>query len=171
MSKKLLTILIDNREQKPWQFRGYDTKNITLHTGDYSVEFLDIDYSKEIVIERKTLDDFVNCCATQRKRFVKELERSMSIPHFFIIIEGDWSQIERGFYHSQINPNSVIGSILSWQIKYGVQIILTGNRTRAKRLAKKVFESFVKNRTLKKKKKAGLKSKPNSHSEHSLQTL
>jgi len=152
----MFEILIGTREQKEWEFKGYNTIRKTLHTGDYSVRFLDKDYDNEIAIERKELDDFVACCGSERDRFVKELERSMAIPHFFIIIEGSWKQIEAHFYRSQINPNSVIGSILSWQMKYGVHIILAENRGRAKRLSFKIFEAYIRNKTTKTKPKTGI---------------
>lgn len=152
----MMQILVDTREQLEWEFKGFETIKKTLKTGDYSVRFLDQDFDNEIIIERKELNDFVGCCGINRERFEKELERSMDVPHFFIIIEGSWKEIEMSNYHSKINPNSVIGSILSWQIKYGAQIILAENRTRAKRLALKIFESFLKNKTKNKKEKKGI---------------
>ncbi len=156
----MIEILIDTREQLPWEFKGYKTSQKALKTGDYSLKFLDTYFDDDIILERKTLDDFVGCCGIHRERFERELERSMEIPHFFIIIEGSWKEIEMGNYHSKINPNSVIGSILSWQIKYGCHILLTENRTRAKRLAIKIFENYLRNKVIKKKKKVGIKPIP-----------
>lgn len=158
----MMEILIDTREQLPWEFKGYKTSPKGLKTGDYSLRFLDQDFDDDIILERKSLDDFVGCCGMQRERFERELERSMEIPHFFVIIEGSWKEIEMGYYHSKINPNSVIGSILSWQIKYGCHIILAENRTRAKRLALKIFENYLRNKVMKKKKKVGIKTIPES---------
>ena len=152
----MMEILIDTREQLPWEFKSIKTSPKALKTGDYSLRFLDQDFDNDIALERKTLDDFVGCCGIHRKRFERELERSMEMPHFFIIIEGSWKEIEMGYYHSKINPNSVIGSILSWQIKYGCHIILAENRTRAKRLALKIFENYLRNKVVKKKKKTGI---------------
>jgi DNA excision repair protein ERCC-4 len=152
----MMEIIVDTREQLPWEFKGFNSIKRGLKTGDYSVRFLDVDYDNEIILERKSLDDFVGVTAQGRERFERELVRSMEIPHFFIIIEGSWEQIEKHAYHSQINPNSVIGSILSWQIKYGCNIILAGDRTRAKRLALKIFEAFLRNKTKKKKEKVGI---------------
>jgi DNA excision repair protein ERCC-4 len=151
-------ILIDSREQKPYAFKGETTKTVALKTGDYSIEVFDKDCSDEIVIERKALGDFISCICQQRERFIKELERSMAIPHFFIIIEADWKEIEVGNYYSKINPNSVIESILGWQIKYGCNIILSGNRTRGQRLAKKILIHYLKYKTLNKKEKKKVKS-------------
>ena len=136
--------LIDSREQRPYLFRGQPSKKQGLKTGDYSISFNDTDYDHEIMIERKELNDFVGVCGQGRKRFIKELERSMDIPNFFIIIEGAWIDIEKGSYYSKINPNSVIESILGWQIKYGCHIILTETRQRGERLTKKLLLHFLK---------------------------
>ena len=136
--------LIDSREQRPYLFRGQPSKKQGLKTGDYSISFNDVDYDHEIMIERKALDDFVGVCGKGRPRFIKELERSMLIPNFFIIIEGSWLDLEMSRYHSMINPNSVIESILGWQIKYGCHIILTETRQRGERLTKKLLLHFLK---------------------------
>ena len=149
--------LIDSREQKPYCFKGEETKTCALKTGDYSIEIMGKDCSDEIIIERKECGDFISCVGAQRDRFIRELERSMDIPHFFIIIEADWKEIEMGNYYSKINPNSVIESILGWSIKYGCNIILAGNRTRGQRLTKKILLHYLKYKTIKPKKKKEIK--------------
>lgn len=150
---KIYKLLIDSREQKPYNFKGETTDVRALKTGDYSIEIMGEDCSSQIVCERKELSDFISCVCQQRDRFIRELERSMEIPHFFIIIEGDWKTIETGQYYSKVNPNSIIESILGWQIKYGCQIILAGNRTRGERLTKKILLHYLKYKTEKPKKK------------------
>jgi hypothetical protein len=57
----VFTILVDNREQKPWLFEGYpvETRNVTLKTGDYTLEqFCEYDdandtYIPNLAVERK----------------------------------------------------------------------------------------------------------------------
>ena len=46
-------IIIDTREQIPWEFRDLPTEPGTLDTGDYSVSGLE----HLIAVERKSLDD------------------------------------------------------------------------------------------------------------------
>lgn len=166
----MLDILVDTREQHEWEFKGYNTIHQGLTTGDYSIRVLGVDYDNEIAIERKELEDFIACCGSNRDRFIKELERAVNISHFFIIIEGDWKQIESHAYRSQINPESVIGSIISWQMKYGVHIILAGNRERSKYLALKIFETFARHKfkNPKDKTKIDTENYPSEHSETSV---
>ena len=59
------TIIIDSREQTPWDFtNGPECERGTLSTGDYSIKGLE-DF---IAIERKELEDFIGCCGRQRDR-------------------------------------------------------------------------------------------------------
>jgi len=145
--------IIDTREQTEYCFKGEQTIKKTLKTGDYSIEFMGVDYSSEIAIERKTLDDFVGCTYLSRERFINELERSLEIPNFYVIIEGSWVDIERQLYTSKINPNSVIESIIGWGIKYNCHFILADNRVRGERLTKKILLHFIKYKSNKYKKK------------------
>jgi ERCC4-type nuclease len=150
----MITYLIDSREQKPYSFKGCDTETVALKTGDYSIKFLDKDCSLEIAFERKEINDFVSCTyGDNRIRFLKELERSKDIPNFFIIIETDWEDIERHRYVSKINPNSVLGCIYSWQMKYNCHILLVGNRTRGQRIIKNICDTFIRHHNTNKKKK------------------
>lgn len=146
-------ILIDSREKKPYNFKGEETLVCPLKTGDYSIEIFGKSCADDIIVERKEMGDFISCVCQQRDRFLKELERSMDIPHFFIVIEGDWKEIEVGNYYSKINSNSIIESILGWQIKYGCNIILAGNRVRGQRLTKKLLLHYLKYKTKEPKKK------------------
>ena len=49
----MTTILVDTREQKPWDFA--DSETATLETGDYTTEGV------SGAIERKTANDFLAC--------------------------------------------------------------------------------------------------------------
>lgn len=146
-------LIVDTREQKPYNFKNEEVVTQKIDTGDYSIEILGEDYSKEIAIERKSINDFIGVVTQGRERFLRELERSMEIPHFYVMIEADWKQIEMGNYYSKINANSVIESILGWSIKYGAHFIMAGNRTRGERLTKKILLHFLKYKTNKKKEK------------------
>lgn len=146
-------LIVDTREQKPYNFKNEEVITQKIDTGDYSIEILGEDYSKEIAIERKSINDFIGVVTQGRERFLRELERSMEIPHFYVVIEADWKEIEMGNYYSKINANSVIESILGWSIKYGAHFIMAGNRTRGERLTKKILLHFLKYKTNKKKEK------------------
>jgi ERCC4-type nuclease len=150
----LYKFLVDSREQKPYNFKGEIIETCALKTGDYSIAVNGTSYQDEIIIERKSLDDFVGMCyGPNRDRFLKELERSLEIPHFYVMIEADWQDIEKHSYYSKINPNSIIECILGWSLKYGVNFIMGGNRTRSERLTKKLLLHYLKYKTNNKKEK------------------
>jgi len=149
----MITYLIDSREQKPYSFKGCDVETIALKTGDYSVKIFDTNYNNEIAIERKSLQDIIGSITQGRERFEKEMIRSLEIPHFYLIIEGSWDDIYSHNYISQIPPNSVINTILGWQIKYGYHIIIADNHRRAEDFVKRILNLFVKYKTSNPKKK------------------
>ena len=147
-----MKIIIDSREQKPYNFRGCDTIVKGLKTGDYSAEYNGVDYSDKIALERKSLADFIGSITSGRKRFEKEIMRAKELEYFAIIIEGSWEDIEKHNYRSQMPPESVIGTILGWAVKFNVPIILAGNRRRAEKIVKKKLEFYLRYKTIIQKK-------------------
>ncbi len=125
------TAIIDTREQLPLDLRYRDgqfllTKVATLKTGDYSVDGL----QDKIAIERKSLQDLVQCIGKHRDRFEACLERMRSFEVKAVVVEASWTMIERKQYVGLVHPNAVIGSILGW-VASGVPFLLVDNRTRA----------------------------------------
>lgn len=118
--------VIDPREQMAFDLSPMQMIRATLQTGDYSYR------GGENVcrIERKSIDDIVACCGRERERFEREVERLLAFPCRAIIIEGSWSDIERGEWRSQIGPKAVAQSLLSW-ISRGLPVVLPGSRERA----------------------------------------
>ena len=71
-----MKIIVDNREQRPFSFRGtpYDGVAVeagTLAIGDYSLAGL----TDRAAVERKELADLVACLGRERDRFERELAR------------------------------------------------------------------------------------------------
>jgi ERCC4-type nuclease len=121
------TIIVDNREQLPYPFNGYEceVKQGTLYTSDYSIEGLE----EYIAIEVKhSLSDLICCMTSDRERFKHNLLRMQGVKVKAVIIEANLSDIIKHNYRSKIHPNSVIGSISSWTIRYGVPFIFAGDR-------------------------------------------
>ena len=123
-----MKLTIDHREKLSYaplfKREGIIYTESTLKTGDYSV----VGFEKEFSIERKTLNDFVNCVTFHRERFVKELERARKLKFFAIIIEANIKDIRSHNYLSKAIPQAIISSIYSWNVKYGVPILLVGSR-------------------------------------------
>lgn len=133
------TIIIDSREQTPWDFtNGPECERGTLSTGDYSIKGLE-DY---IAIERKELEDFIACCGRQRDRFKRELERLRGYWVKAVVIEGTMHQIAGAKYRSRIDPACVIGAMASWTARYGIPFILAGDRMQAENFSLTMMKNF-----------------------------
>jgi ERCC4-type nuclease len=143
MSK--LVILSDSREQNPYQFKCFDceVKTASLATGDYSIEGL----QKLISVERKELSDFISCCTSGRDRFKAELHRLQAYRAKAVIIEGSLEDIIQHRYRSQISPNSVIGSISSWTLRYSVPFIFAGDRPGGEMMCYSILSNFYRQTT------------------------
>jgi len=113
------TALVDTREQTPLNLYPLKFKRAGLKTGDYSIE----GYENQIVVERKSLNDFVACITRERARFERELERMAEIEHRCVAIEADPSHVICEKYISKVKWNSVLHSTYSWMIKYKVPFV------------------------------------------------
>ncbi len=135
-----ITVIVDTREQQPYSFRNEKHIRVVkekLAAGDYALK----DHTDKIIIERKTLTDLFGIIGNGRERFKRELQHLKDNCEFpILIIEGSVSDIfdEHALpYWSKIHPNAVIGSLISWSIKFGVNIIFAGNRTKGELIAAK----------------------------------
>jgi ERCC4-type nuclease len=112
-------IVIDTREQTPFVFGEWPTVPGKLDSGDYSI----LGLTDLVAIERKSLDDLVACCGTQRERFERELRRLRGYKLKAVVIEASRKRVARGGWRSKILPQSVLGSIASWRVRYGIEFI------------------------------------------------
>lgn len=126
-------IIIDTREKKPFSlceaWSGVATETATMSTGDYT--------NGKIVIERKGVGDFINCCGKSRERFTKELERGFD----YLIIEGGLAEIQS--YLRRVRSRMGVFYIFSMMSmirkKYGVEVIMCRDREAAARVALKLL--------------------------------
>ena len=127
-----LTIIIDSREQVNFHISSWlDGKGIqhitrALETGDYSAMLDGETFEDEIVIERKAnIDEIAGNFTQGRERFEREMIRAKAngIKVFLIIENASWHDILLHNYHSQLKPQSLIASLLSWQVKYNITIM------------------------------------------------
>lgn len=137
-----MKIIIDNREQTPWIFpKEIESERGSLATGDYSLSGLEDLCS----IERKSLSDLVGCTTgDDRERFKKELLRLKSYSCQAVIIEATLHDIINHSYKARTEPESVIGSLASWQTRYEVPFIFAGDTDGAARYCLAVFRNFHK---------------------------
>lgn len=121
-----LTAIVDTREQRPLELAKYGIKIEvgTLSHGDYSLKWPDL--RRIMAIERKSLDDFTACCGRERDRFEKEIAALRGYRYRAIICEFSLQNILCHDYRSQINPDSVIGSMARWMVE-GIPFIMAEN--------------------------------------------
>ena len=131
----MMTILVDSREQKPFNFEHerYDVKIQpgTLITGDYSLRGLE----DKVAVERKSLPDLVQCLGRERSRFEKELLRGQALDAFAVVVEGSWSDLANGNFRSQINPHAACQSVLAFMARYRTAFLFAGSRAAAEYVA------------------------------------
>lgn len=139
-SLKSMVCLVDTREQDTPAFRErishFDQwERHKLDAGDYSAKFLLPDSSwffLPVAIERKyALDELCMCYCQQRGRFEREFERALEAhSKLYLLVEGgSWENVYSGKYRSQMNPKSLVGSILAWLARYNCQLMFCKKET------------------------------------------
>jgi ERCC4-type nuclease len=101
-------ILIDSREQSPLRFKDIETERCLLPCGDYSIRGLTAD----VAIERKSLADLTHCCGKDRPRFIEQIERMRSYRFRALVVEARHTDVSIGAFRSNINPKSVVGTLI-----------------------------------------------------------
>ena len=127
---KKLTIICDTREQDRHVSEYFDKKKIPymtrkLDTGDYSAQLESISFERDIVVERKhNLDEICGNFTAERERFEREFIRAKAYgTKVHLIIENaSWGDIFLGNYRSKLPPKSLVGSLLSWMVRFNVSV-------------------------------------------------
>lgn len=150
------TIICDSNEGAPFGFRNMHatqrSKNGPIiatweETDDTSPLFVDTEtealWSKggadytikgmehQIQVEAKhSVNDLFASCGRRRKNFSAEIARlNKRCRYSLVIITATWQQIMAGVPESDMNPQAVINTIISWQIRYPfVHWLLTPTR-------------------------------------------
>lgn len=117
-----IVAIVDSREKRPVDLSPMKSMVGTLTTGDYSIFGLE----SHISVERKSLEDFLMCCGTERERFSREIKRLLSYQVRAVVIESTWDEIKTGNWRSKLKPNHVIGSIVGWSCE-GIPFFLCGS--------------------------------------------
>ena len=142
-----ITIIIDTREKKCEHIVAYLDKNRIKHitqkldVGDYSFTFNEMNYSDEIVIERKaSLDEIVGNFTghvlstkkdekgnfiklSNRDRFEREFLRMQTSKKYLLIENASWEKIYRHGYRSQLPPESLAASMYTFQHRFKINTI------------------------------------------------
>lgn len=125
------TIIIDTREQAPYQFAGHKCQRASgspiipllvtttthkLDTGDYSIEGME----DRVCVERKSLDDALGTFTTGRDRFERELERMEEFEAAAVVLEFEWNALLRLGANDgrNVNGRSIDGSLIAWSQRF-----------------------------------------------------
>ena len=124
---------MDTREQVNYNITSYLSEkkvpyiNRKLDVGDYSFSVDKFTFEDSVVIERKAnLDEIAGNVTNDRTRFENEFLRAKAkgIKVFLLIENCTWQDINSHNYKSKLNPKALLGTLLSWQVKYNITIIM-----------------------------------------------
>ena len=82
-------------------------------------------FERDICVERKhNLDEICGNFTAERERFEREFMRAKAYnTKVHLIVENaSWSDIFLGNYRSKLQPKSLVGSILSWMVRFNVSV-------------------------------------------------
>lgn len=129
-------VAVDTREQRPYEFPLSET--VTLRTGDYAI----IGLEHLVAVERKTASDAYSSLGSNRRRFRAEVERLGRLDYGAIVIEASLPAFLRRPMFSRMSPESAIGTLLAWSVKYGVAVFFAGDRKHGRDVTLKLLEFY-----------------------------
>jgi ERCC4-type nuclease len=147
------TIVVDTREQTPWEFGFHNTAKRKLDTGDYSME----GFESLFTIERKrSVSEIANNLS--ESRFKDVLERLGQIPHSFMIMEFSLDEVyqfpvgsdvpKKMWDKLRISGNYMMKCLLEAQLNYNIHILFCDDAENAERVAvslmKRIYEKYGK---------------------------
>jgi len=125
-----MIILCDSREQKPFTFKRWEieVQRGKLDVGDYSMP----GFEHRAAIERKEINDLVGCLQGEnRDRFERELSWARACDLFVVVIEGSVSDLARGNYRSNMQPESALQSVAAFFTRYRIPFLFADSRSGA----------------------------------------
>lgn len=139
------TVVIDTREQTPWEFSHHTVANKKLDTGDYSME----GYENILCIERKNgVAELAGNIS--EKRFQDVINRMTNYKHSYILVEGDYKELMnypigsdvpmRLWKKIKITPQYILKFISELQIYYNIHVVFCGNADWAQKTALSIMK-------------------------------
>lgn len=132
---KRLVYCIDTREQPTKSLAKrmeYLQPNVreTLNAGDYTAKTLLPDgtwfYVPSAVERKMSLTEIAGNLTHERDRFKAEFNRASErgIRLYILIEQASWEAAYSGAYRSQMKPQSMIASLLTWSARYGCSVLM-----------------------------------------------
>jgi hypothetical protein len=151
MNQDPFTIIIDTREQIPWEFGFHNTAKKKLDTGDYTIE----GFENILAIERKKS---VSEIATNlsESRFSDVLDRLSKIKHPYMVFEFSLDEVysfpvgsdipKKLWDKLRISGNYIIKRLIEIQLKYNIQVVFCVDSDNAEKfsasLMKRIYEQY-----------------------------
>ena len=138
--KEQVKVLVDSREQHPWDLSPMRLEAATLATGDYASS------CGRYLLERKnSVDELISCMTIGRDRFERELERMQAFASAIVVVEGAYTDLAAGCYRSKMNKDSALSTLVAWQQRYQIPFQFCGTRDEAERFARSYFHQQFRN--------------------------
>lgn len=145
MNNNNFTIIIDTREQHPWEFPDHAVANRKLDTGDYSIEGLE----NILCIERKNgIAEIANNIT--EKRFKDVIERMSKYKHAYMLIECDYDQMmhypigsdvpKRAWSKIKISPAFILKYLIELTVYHNIHVIFCGCPSWAEKTALSIMK-------------------------------
>ena len=138
--KEQVKVLVDSREQHPWDLSPMHLEAATLATGDYASS------CGRYLLERKnSVDELISCMTIGRDRFERELERMQAFASAIVVVEGAYTDLATGCYRSKMKKDSALSTLVAWQQRYQIPFQFCGTRDEAERFARSYFHQQFRN--------------------------
>lgn len=122
---KGLVVVVDSREQLPYKLAKIVKVVKKLDFGDYSIA----GFENQISIERKSQDDFYGSIVNTKKnnnardRFTQMLIRMQVAEFKGLLIDCEEAELlTPELSYSDVNANSVYGTLISLEVKFGLHV-------------------------------------------------
>jgi hypothetical protein len=140
------TILVDTREQRPLEF-CQPIKRVKLEVGDYAIE--NPKHSPALMIERKSIGDFIGTLGKDYQRFKREIDRARQLPIYIVVLIEESLTRALDFTHKcdvspylVVTPEFIFKHVrLILQEETHIQFLFVENRNEAARVAEKLLAS------------------------------
>ena len=99
-----------------------------------------------LLVERKSLRDFVGTVIHDFDRFARELQKLSAMEAACIVVEADLTAVLCGLHHDALRavaPQSLLGASTYLGIKYRVPVYWCGSRPAAVRFTDAYLRSFI----------------------------
>lgn len=129
-------MVVDTREQKNSHIysylegKGVEVISRKLNVGDYAMQLGEVSFENDFVVERKAnLDEICGNLTADRDRFEREFTRAKAngTKVYLVIENATWGDIYNHNYSSKMTPKALIASLLSWQVRFNVTVMLVSN--------------------------------------------